>query len=432
MRYYLAIDLGATSGRHILAHKENGELVLQEVYRFATGMNQSKDDLVWDIPNLFKEVKLGIKKAFEITKDIVSLSIDTWGVDYVLMNGDKEIPPFYSYRNKRLETAYKQTHKVVPFEELYRSTGIQFVPFNTVYQLYSDLLLGRLDQATDFLMIPEYLIYKLTGKKVHEYTIQSTTGLLNAKTKEYDFEIIDKLGLPRKLFTKISPSGTKVAKLMPKIEKEVGGNLDVVLCASHDTGSAFEAVDCDEDSAIISSGTWSILGVKSKESVTDEKALKANFTNEGGVNYIRLCTNIMGMWIVNEISRQKSINLVEICQKLDDIEYKEIFDVNDSSLTAPSNMEEAVRVLLKGREPKNDEELFASCYHSLAYCYDKEIKLLENVTGKKYKSIYIVGGGAKNKYLNKLVEKYTNKKVVALPIEATSIGNIKVQMNATK
>ena len=429
MKYYLAIDLGATSGRHILSHEENGELVLQEVYRFPTGMHQSNDGLVWDVPLLLNEVKNGIKKAFEITKDIVSLSIDTWGVDYVLLNGDKEISPFYSYRNKRLETAFKKVHKIIPFEELYASTGIQFVSFNTIYQLHDDLLKGRLNKATDYLMIPEYLVYKLTGKKMHEYTIQSTTGLLNAKTKQYDFDIIDKLGLPRKLFTKIYPSGSEVGNLLPAISKEVGGNLKVILCASHDTGSAYEAVDCDEDSAIISSGTWSILGVKSKDPVTNEKALKANFTNEGGVGYIRLCKNIMGMWIANEISRQKSINLAEICQKLDNISYNEIFDVNDNSLVSPSNMEEAVTKLLKNKKPQSNEELFASVYHSLAYCYSKEIINLEKITGKSYTKIYIVGGGAKNKYLNKLVEKYTNKKVVALPIEATSIGNIKIQKN---
>jgi len=287
---------------------------------------------------------------------------------------------------------------------------------------------GRLDNATDYLMIPQYFTYKLTGKKVHEYTSESTTGLINAVSKEYDFDIIDKLSLPHKLFSKIVPSGTYVGRLLPEVEKEVGGNLNVIVCASHDTGSAFEAVDCDSDSIIISSGTWSILGVKSKTPVTSKTALETNFTNEGGVNYIRLCKNIMGMWIVNEISRRKSINLVEICQKLDNVQYKEIFNVNDNSLFSTSNMERTIRNLLKGREPQNDEELFSSAFHSLAYCYNEEVKNLESITGKQYKNIYIVGGGAKNKYLNKLVELYTGKKVIPLPIEATSIGNLKVQM----
>lgn len=425
--YYLAIDLGATSGRHILAHEKNGELVLEEVHRFLTGMHDSPDGLVWDIPSLFNEIKIGIKKAFDITKDIISLSIDTWGVDYVLMNGDKEILPYYAYRNKRLDEAYKNVHKIIPFEDLYYSSGIQFVMFNTIYQLHSDLLQGRLKNATDYLMIPEYFIYKLTGKKIHEYTIQSTTGLLDAKTKQYNYKIINKLGLPNNIFGNIISSGSYVGKLLPEIADEVGGNLNVLTCATHDTGSAFEAVECDDDSVIISSGTWSILGVKSQTPITNEEALKSNFTNEGGVGYIRLCKNIMGMWIVNEISRQKSINLVEICQKLDNVSYNHIFNVNDNSLVAPSNMEEAIVRLLGSDKPRNDEELFASCYHSLAYSYNLEINNLEKITNKKYKKIYIVGGGAKNKYLNKLVEQYTKKEVIALPIEATSIGNIKLQ-----
>ena len=428
MKYYLAIDLGATSGRHIISYEKNGKIVLEEIYRFQTGMDQGEDGLVWNIPRLFNEIKLGIKKAFEINKNIVSLSIDSWGVDYVLMNGDKELPPFYAYRNKRLDTSYKDVHNIISFEDLYNITGIQFAPYNTIYQLYSDLKSGRLESATDYLTIPEYFIYKLTGIKTHEYTFESTTGLLDALNKDYSSLIIEKLGLPKKLFKEISQPGVVVGRLSKEIENEVGGNLDVVLCASHDTASAFEAVDCPKDAVIISSGTWSLLGFKSEKPIINDSSKNANFTNEGGVGYIRFLKNIMGMWIANQASSQLNVDLYKICKELDDVEYKELFDVNDVTLLSPVDMSKAVIDLLKGREPKNNKELFASIFHSLAYSYNQAISELETITGIKYNYVYIVGGGAKNDYLNKLVAHYTNRKVVAMPIEATSIGNIMLQI----
>ena len=430
MKYYLAIDLGATSGRHVVGYEQNGEIILEEVHRFKTGMDDSKDGLVWNIPRFFEEIKTGIKKAFEKYHSIESLSIDTWGVDYVLMNGDKEIEPFYAYRNERNEKAANELHKIVPFEELYKHTGIQYASFNTIYQLFDDFKKGRLNDATDYLMLPCYFSYKLTGKKSHEYTEESTGAYLDAHSGEYDKELLNKLSLPAKLFNKIEKPGTILGELTPEIAKEVGGQTKVVLCASHDTGSAFEAVDVPEDGIILSSGTWSLFGIKSKTPICTDKSLKANFTNEGGVGYIRFLKNIMGMWIVNQVAEQEGIDFIELIKTLDSCTYKETFDVNDQSLAAPKNMKQAVLALLKKNPPKDDKELFASIYHSLAKCYDSTCKELEEVTGKKYNYIYIVGGGAKNKYLNKLVEIYSGKKVVPLPIEATSLGNIKIQMNA--
>lgn len=430
MKYYLAIDLGATSGRHVVGHEENGEIILEEIHRFKTGMDESPNGLVWNIPQFFIEIKAGIKKAFEKYGKIESLSIDTWGVDYVLMNGDKEIPPYYAYRNERNLKAAERLHKVVPFDELYRHTGIQFAAFNTIYQLFDDLEKGRLEEATDYLMLPSYFSYKLTGKKSHEYTDESTGALVDPKTMFYDYELLDKVGLPRKLFNRIEPTGTVLGELLPEIAEEVGGQTKVVLCASHDTGSAFEAVDCPEDGIILSSGTWSLFGVKSKEPICNEKSLKANFTNEGGVGYIRFLKNIMGMWIVSQVCEQENESFLVMQNSLDDNTYEEVFDVNDPTLAAPKNMKAAIVNLLKDNPPKDNFDLFNSIYHSMAESYNRACKELEGITGKTYNYIYIVGGGAKNKYLNKLVEKHTGKKVVALPIEATSLGNIKVQQKA--
>lgn len=429
-KYYLAIDLGASSGRHIIGYKKNNEIVLKEIYRFNTTMEESARGLVWDFNRIFLEIKEGIKKAFKEYPQIESLSIDTWGVDYVLMKGDEEIHPFYAYRNKRNVLASRQVEKVIPFKELYKLTGIQFASFNTIYQLYADKMEHRLLDATDYLMVPSYFIYKLTGVKTHEYTDESTGALLNPYTGKYINGVIDSLGLPKKLFKDISYPGDYVGGLLPEIQKEVNGNCKVVLCASHDTASAFEAVDIDDKSILISSGTWSLLGIKSKEPIISEKSLKANYTNEGGVGYIRFLKNIMGMWINNEAILDSKLTQEYINEHINDVDYKLTFDVNHLSLLAPDNMKTAVLNLLSKCPPRNDLELFASIYRSMAESYKFAIEELEDITNKKFDKVVIIGGGAKNQYLNKLVEEFTGKKVIAMPIEATALGNIKIQMKA--
>ena len=431
--YYLAIDLGASSGRHIVGYKDaKGKIVLKEIFRFKTGMDNSPDDLVWDLNRIFEQIKLGIKKAFEKYKNIVSLSIDTWGVDYVLLENNQAIPPYYAYRNRRNELASAYVNKIIPFEELYKISGIQYAPFNTIYQLYADKLAKRLNQNTEYLMLPCYFTYLLTGKKVHEYTNESTTSLLNARTGKYSKTLIEKLDLPKSMFKDIKLPGEEVGELTPEMQKELKGNCKVVLCASHDTASAFEAIDVPSDGVIISSGTWSLLGIKSPYPIINEKAVKSNYTNEGGVGYIRFLKNIMGMWIGNQVKEQDQLTQEMIDEHIDEVDYKVTFDVNDKSLLAPSNMKGALMNLLDKCPPRNDYELFGSIYRSMAKCYNESINELEQITGNKYSSIYIVGGGAKNKFLNRMVEEYTNRKVVALPIEATALGNIKVQMKARK
>ena len=431
MKYYLAIDLGASSGRHVVGYQKDGEVVLDEVYRFKTLMDNSENGLVWDIPRLLHEIKTGVLKTFKKYKTIESLSIDTWGVDYVLMNGDKEIIPYYAYRNSRNEKSVQKVHKIINFDELYAKTGIQFAQFNTIYQLFDDLCKGRLENATDYLMLPSYFTYKLTGVKTHEYTNESTGALLNPNTGDYCFPVIDKLCLPRKLFREIKQPGFVVGDLLPEVQKEVGGNCKVILCASHDTASAFESVEIDDESILLSSGTWSLLGVKNKEPIVNEKSLKANYTNEGGVGYIRFLKNIMGMYLANCVVSETGLDFKTIGSLIFDSKYEETFDVNDPSLNAPKSMKEAILKLLKNNPPMNDIDLFASIYRSQAICYKKAIEELEYVTGKKYKKIYIVGGGAKNIFLNHKVKEYTGLKVIPMPIEATSLGNIKIQMKAS-
>ena len=432
MKYCLAIDIGASSGRHIVGYYEGDELVCEEIYRFPNGMDNENGHLVWDTDRLFLEVKEGIKRSLAKYPDIASVSIDTWGVDYVLMQGDTEIKPTYAYRDSRTEGPIEAVHAIIPFEELYSRTGIQFNAFNTVYQLYADKLAGRLEGVTDFLMIPEYLMYKLTGVKCKEYTDATTGALLNAKTRDFDPEIFDKLGLPKALMGKLHAPGTLVGRFTDEIAKEVGGNMDVVLCATHDTASAVEAIDMEYDSPYISSGTWSLLGVKTADAITDENSRKSGYSNEGGVGYNRYQINITGMWIIqclrSELCPETSYG--EIADMAKKSTFEELFDVNDSSFLAPESMKDAIEAYLASAKkplPTAAADYFNCAYHSLAAGYQSAIADLENNTGHSYSEIYIVGGGAKNTYLNNLTERYTSKRVIALPIEATAIGNLKIQ-----
>ena len=433
MKYYLAIDLGATSGRHIVGYTENNEIVLKEIHRFKTSMDDSPQGLVWDFNRIFAEIKIGIKKAFKLYPGIISLAIDSWGVDYVLMNGNKPIMPFYAYRNERNIVASEMVEKIIPFRDLYKMTGVQFASYNTIYQLFSDKMFGRLQYATDYLMVPNYFTYLLTGVMSHEYTNESTTGLLNPLTGQYLTSLIDRLEFPKELFnSKILSAGDCVGDLLPEVQKEVGGNCKVVLCATHDTASAFESTEVDEESIFISSGTWSLLGVKIARPIISDETMKANFTNEGGVGYIRFLKNIPGMWIANRLKAETKLTQEFIDENIDKVNYKVCFDINDNSLVAPQSMKGALLTLLEKNSPQNDLELFASIYRSMAASYKTAIDSLENITKKKYKKIVIVGGGAKNKYLNQLVEEYTKKTVVPKPIEATALGNIQIQMKANQ
>ena len=429
MKYYLAIDIGASSGRHIIGWYDGGEIQTKEVYRFPNGVTRQNGHLVWDIEALYQNVLAGIQEAFAAYSEIESLSIDTWGVDYVLLEGDKEILPVYAYRDSRTEAVIPKVHGLIPFSELYSKVGCQFQPFNSIYQLYDDQLSGRLDKATDMLMIPEYLMYKLSGVKAREYTNATTTGMVNG---EFDMDIVKRLGYPARLFPKLSEPKTVLGDLLPAVTEKVGGNTKVVLCATHDTGSAVEGIPMEENSPYISSGTWSLLGVKTPKPITNKASEKANYSNEGGVGYNRYQKNIMGMWIVNELQRELCPNtpFSEIVKMAEESRCEAILDANSSVLLAPQSMKNAFDGLTTGLE--NAGDYFRCAYRSLALSYKQAIDELETNTDAKCEKIYIVGGGAKNAFLNRLTEEATGKKVIALPIEATALGNLKIQMEIAK
>ena len=420
MNRYLAIDIGASSGRHIVGWMEDGEIRTKEVYRFPNGVSETDGHLTWDIDALLAHVRAGIDAALNAFPRIESLSVDTWGVDYVLMRGDQEVRPCFAYRDGRTEAVIPRVHEKIPFAQMYRRTGIQFQPFNTVYQLYADKLAGRLDGVTDFLMIPEYLMYKLCGAKSHEYTNATTGGMVNAETGAFDPEIIRALDLPEHLFRPLQQPGTVIGEYK---------GIKVMLCATHDTGSAVEGIPMEGNELYISSGTWSLLGVKTPKPLTDEGSMAANYSNEGGVGYNRYQKNLMGMWLVNrlrsELCADKPWN--EITAEAEEKHFDHLVDVNDSVFLAPESMKDAFDAKLP-HPPKCIAGYFRCAYRSLAQGYRQAIEEIEKNTGKQYEKLYIVGGGAKNGFLNRLTEEATGKKVVALPIEATALGNLMIQI----
>ncbi len=424
MRYYLAIDIGASSGRHIVGWQENGEIQTKEVFRFPNGVHEQNGHLVWDIEGLVKYVKEGIEIAKAEYPQIESLSIDTWGVDYVLLKGDEEVLPVYAYRDNRTEAAIPQVHNLVPFSKLYAHTGCQFQPFTTIYQLYDDKVHGRLEGVTDMLMMPEYLLWKLSGVKAREYTEATTTGLVNAQTGEFDMELVEALGYPKVLFPTPNNPGTVTGEYM---------GIKCVLCATHDTGSAVEGIPMEGNHPYISSGTWSLLGVKTPKPITDGESEKANYSNEGGVGYNRYQKNIMGMWLVNELKRElcPDIKFPEIVKMAEESKCDALIDANDQAFLSPKSMKAAFDAATNGAL-SDIGDYFRCAYRSLANSYKQAIDELEANTGKKYEKLYIVGGGAKNGFLNRLTQETTGKQVVALPIEATALGNLKIQMEADK
>ena len=424
IRRFLAIDIGASSGRHIVGWHEGGEIKTKEVYRFKNSVHKLDGHLVWDINSLVSEVKTGIAAAKEEFSNIISLSVDTWGVDYVLLDGDRELTPAYAYRDGRTEAVIDEVHSLMPFEELYRRTGIQFQPFNTVYQLFADLKAGRLDKASDFLLMPEYLLWKLCGVKSHEYTNATTGGMVSAETGAFDIEIIKALGLPKRLFCTLQKPGTVIGEYE---------GIKCVLCATHDTASAVEGIPMEGSSPYISSGTWSLLGVKTPKPITDESSRAANYSNEGGVGCNRYQKNIMGMWLINrlrdELCPDKTFS--DIVAEAQQSRFDATVDADSPDFLAPESMKAAFDAAL-AEKPQSCGDYFRCAYRSLALSYKKALGELEVNTGKQYDELYIVGGGAKNTFLNTLTAELTGKRVIALPIEATAIGNLKIQMEADK
>ena len=469
---HLAVDIGASSGRHIIGRVDNGIMKLQEVYRFENGVSEKNGHLCWDINLLYQNVIDGIRECRNQNLTPDTMGIDTWGVDFVLLDSDGEIlGDTVAYRDERTDGIRQELEDkgILSFDDLYSKTGIQYQKFNTIYQLVA---LQKehpeyLEQAESFLMIPDYLNYKLTGIKSNEYTNASTTALVDAKTCNWDYELIEKLGLPKKIFGKISKPGTKLGRFTQEVRNYVGFDLDVILPATHDTGSAYLAVPARDDKAVfLSSGTWSLMGVENKEPITNSESKEANFTNEGGYNNTyRYLKNIMGLWMIQSVRREigeitgtkpSFPELIEAAEMAKDVDV--VLDVDDARFLAPKSMideikkacEDAGRPILNIREESSDDkndsegvkseghktsaclpagtgEVMAVIYNSLSDDYRRTVETLEKLTGNKYTSINIVGGGSQDMYLNKRTAQATGLPVFAGPTEGTALGNLIVQ-----
>ena len=440
-KYYLAIDIGASSGRHILAHLEENRMVLEEVHRFPNGMVEKDGEHVWDVDELFRQIKLGLKKCAQLGKIPVSVGVDTWGVDFVLLDGDgARIGNAVAYRDGRTRGMDEEVYKIIPEDELYARTGIQKAIFNTIYQLMALKVKKpeHLEKAHTMLLMPDYFHYMLSDVAATEYTEATTGQLVSPETKDWDMELIERLGYPKRIFQRMVTPGTVLGELTAEVQAEVGFNCKVVEPATHDTGSAVIAVPTDSDDALyISSGTWSLMGTELMEANCSPESKANNLTNEGGYGYrFRYLKNIMGLWMIQSVKKEIGGNLGfgEICEMASKCSIPSIVDCNDDRFLAPANMTEEVQAACResGQQvPEGLAQVASVIYNSLARCYAETIRQIEGITGRKYDKIHIVGGGSNAEYLNRLTAAATGIPVYAGPTEATAIGNIAAQMMAT-
>lgn len=439
-RYTLAVDIGASSGRLILGWMELGKLMLKEVHRFPNNIVKKGQYYCWEVDRLFSEIKVGIHKCKAQGIEPESIGIDTWAVDFVLLDENGELlTDAVAYRDERTDGMMEDVFQKIMKERLYLETGIQFQKFNTIYQLHS-LKKNQpeiLDKAKTFLMIPDYFNYLLSGKAANEYTNASSTQLLNAFTKNWDKQILETLEINREMFQEIKLPNTVLGNLRTELVEEFGFDMKVILPATHDTGSAVISVPELGETIYISSGTWSLIGVENPFPICITKALDYNFTNEGGVDYrYRFLKNIMGLWMIQEVRRNYQdqytfAEFVELAKETTN--FYSIVDVNDDRFLKPENMIEAIQsyCIETGQSiPQTPGEVAKCVYDSLVESYVKAISEIEEIFEKPFPSINIIGGGCQNEMLNQLIADATKKMVYAGPVEATAIGNIVSQLIA--
>lgn len=441
MNTYLAIDIGASNGRHIIGYiDEASRLAIREIYRFPNGAVKKDGRLIWDVDALFKHVLEGIRIAGELGFKPKSIGIDTWGVDFALVDREgRRLDDIVAYRDSRTQGMPEHIEGILPTAELYARTGTQRQIFNTIYQLAAvkEETPELLEQAEHLLLMPDYLNFLLTGAPATEFTMATTTGLLNIRTQDWDWELLDQLGFPRHLFKKPSKAGQTAGRLKPELAEKVGFEADVIHVASHDTGSAYLGAPLvGKDSVVLSSGTWSLLGIELEQPVLTEEAMEANFTNEGCYDgSIRFLKNIMGLWMIQSIRKEnpKEYSYGELATLAQASDYDGIVDVNDDAFFAPANMREAVAAACETAgypRPEALSDVLRCVYRSLALSYKESIEQLERITGKRFKQIHIVGGGSQNELLNRWTAECSGLDVYAGPVEATVIGNLAVQLMA--
>lgn len=441
--YNLAFDFGASSGRMILSKFQDGKIELEELHRFNNEPVRVGKVYYWDTFRLFHELKTGLKKAAAKKLPVFGMAIDTWGVDYGLLDKDGNlIGNPINYRDDRTIGVIEEVGELVPLQELYQSTGIQFMNFNTLFQFYADKKMRPeiYEKADKFLQMPDLFNYFLTGKMYNEYTIASTGQLLDAKKRDWDMSIMERAGLRTDLCCELIQPGTVVGDFLEEVMKETGlKGVKVIAVGSHDTASAVAGTPFEEkNAAFLSCGTWSLLGLETDEPVITEDSFQYNYTNEGGVEgKIRLLKNINGLWIMQNLRRnwcefEEEVSFPDIIKASREAENKEfVIDPNDPRFTAPYNMMEEVIAYCEEHgqgTPKGLGEIAMAIYNGLTNEYQTTIRNLEIIAGVEIPCINMVGGGIQDQLLCELTAKKTGKKVVAGPIEGSVLGNIVMQL----
>ena len=434
-----AIDLGASSGRVMLGHVGHNELSVRSVARFANTPVRTIDGLHWNILDLYRGAIDGLRSAARDEPELLGVGVDSWAVDYALLRGQRMLGNPFHYRDGRTSAGVAGVHAEVSPAELYERNGLQFLPFNTVYQLAAD----EVTDADSMLLIPDLITYWLSGEKVSERTNASTTGLVDVGRGEWDDDLIARLGLPRGLFPRLVHAGTHVGSVLPDVLAEIGAGhrIDVTAVGSHDTASAVVAVPMlSGNAAYISSGTWSLVGVELAGPVLSEASRAANFTNEGGVDgRVRYLRNVMGLWLLSE-----SLRSWELAGQTFDLPGLlaqagawtgpvTVFDVDDPRFLAPGDMPSRIRAYCREhdlREPATPVELVRSIVESLAEAYAHTLRVAAELSGTRIDTVHIVGGGSLNELLCQLTAEHSGLPVLAGPVEATAIGNVLVQARA--
>ena len=452
-RNYLAFDLGAESGRAVLGTLNEKKLTLAEKHRFANPMGRMNGHLQWDLLGQWEELKTGLRKAavdqhgdVRTPIELHGIGVDAWGVDFGLISRSGEIlgNPF-NYRDSRTDGMYEVAFSRVPRQEIFETTGIQFMQINSLYQLLSMKESGSecLSVADTFLFVPDLFNYLFTGQRKCEFSIVTTSQMYDPRKRTWARPMLEKLGLPTNIFPEIVPSGTVIGPLREDVASECGvGQIPVIAPATHDTASAVAAVPAQgDDWCYISSGTWSLMGVELPQPLINEKSLRYNYTNEGGVGgTIRFLKNIMGLWLVQECRRQfqrdgydhSYAELAQMAQRSKPL--MALIDPDHPPFLQPGEMPRKIEEFCKrtGQQPPNTRgEFVRACLDSLALTYRKTLDGLEDVLGRRVNVIHIVGGGCQNELLNQMTANACNRPVLAGPVEATAIGNILVQAMAT-
>jgi rhamnulokinase len=445
-KYYIACDLGAESGRVMLGRLEEGRLTLEEMHRFPSAAVRVLGSLRWDVLRIFEELKTGLRNIGGRHLPVVSMSVDSWGVDYVLINAVHPMlsPPFH-YRDARTESTYQKVREELGSELIFAETGIQFMTINTIYHLASDLEKSRalLDVADCFLTIGDYFNYLFSGVPRVDESNASTTQLYNPRTRSWSQVLIERCGFPPKIFPQLVAPGTVLGPLLPEVAFETGlSELQVVATCSHDTGAAVAAVPAEgeEDWAYLSSGTWSLLGLELPQPLISEKVREHNFTNEAGYGgTTRFLKNIVGLWILQESRREwvrqgLELDYAALTREAESAEpFRSLIDPRAARFSKPGEMPQKIAAFCSetGQPVPEKPGQFVRCiYESLALLYRGTLEEIEQLTGRTIRRLHIVGGGSQSALLNQFAASATGRQVVAGPAEATAIGNVLLQATA--